>query len=74
VALWESAVRLSPKKARAHNNLGYAYQLSGMREKAIGSYREALRLDGDFRLARGNLAALLEGARPERTGRDPAVP
>ncbi len=74
VALWESTVRLSPQKARAHNNLGYAYQLSGMREKAIGSYREALRLDGDFRLARGNLAALLTGARPERTGRDPAVP
>ena len=61
VALWEATVRLSPHKARAHNNLGYAYQLSGMREKAIGSYREALRLDGDFRLAKGNLEALLGG-------------
>ncbi|MBP2673377.1 MAG: Tetratricopeptide 2 repeat protein [Deltaproteobacteria bacterium] len=60
VALWESTVRLSPAKARAHNNLGYAYQLSGMREKAIASYREALRLDEGFRKARGNLATLSE--------------
>lgn len=65
VALWESTVRLSPAKARAHNNLGYAYQLSGMRGKAIESYREALRLDPGFRLARGNLAALLGGGKPE---------
>jgi tetratricopeptide (TPR) repeat protein len=58
VALWESTVLLSPAKPRAHNNLGYAYQLAGMRDKAIGSYREALRLDGGFRKAKGNLASL----------------
>ncbi len=66
VALWESTARLSPAKARAHNNLGYAYQLSGMRAKAIESYREALRLDAGFRLARGNLEALLREERPAR--------
>jgi hypothetical protein len=67
-ALWESTVRLSPGKARAHNNLGYAYQLAGMREKAIAEYREALRLDRGFRLARGNLEALLGGEEPGRGG------
>jgi hypothetical protein len=69
VALWEDTVRLSPGKARAHNNLGYAYQISGMRERAMASYREALRLDGNFRLAKGNLAALLEEGTPGRGGR-----
>jgi hypothetical protein len=58
VALWEETVRLSPGKPRAHNNLGYAYQLAGMPEKAERSYRETLRLDAGFRVARGNLAAL----------------
>jgi tetratricopeptide (TPR) repeat protein len=58
VALWESTVRLSPGKPRAHNNLGYAYQLAGMPDKAAGAYREALRLDGEFRIARRNLAIL----------------
>ncbi len=66
VALWESTVRLSPAKARAHNNLGYAYQLSGLRGEAIESYREALRLDADFRHARGNLEALLREEGPAR--------
>lgn len=37
-------------------------------ENATRAYREALRLDADFRLARGNLAALLGGAKPERGG------
>jgi hypothetical protein len=58
VALWEETVRLSPGKPRAHNNLGYAYQLAGMPDKAARSYRETLRLDAGFRIARGNLAAL----------------
>jgi hypothetical protein len=58
VALWEETVRLSPGKPRAHNNLGYAYQLAGMPVKAAASYRETLRLDAGFRIARGNLAVL----------------
>ncbi len=58
VALWEETVRLSPGKPRAHNNLGYAYQLAGRPGEAARSYRETLRLDSGFRVARGNLAAL----------------
>ncbi len=58
VSLWESTVRLSPGKPRAYNNLGYAYQLAGMPGKAAGAYREALRLDADFRIAKRNLAGL----------------
>lgn len=73
VALWESTVRLSPAKARAHNNLGYAYQLSGLRGKAIESYREALRLDPGFRIARGNLEALLCEEAPARGGGERTV-
>ena len=63
--MWESVVRLSPEKARAYNNLGYAYQLAGKREKAIASYNEALRLDEGYRLAKRNLEALLSEAAPE---------
>src|SRR5258705_12700901 len=29
IRLWESSVRLAPWNARAHNNLGYAYQVDG---------------------------------------------
>jgi protein O-mannosyl-transferase len=58
VALWEATARLSPGKPRVQNNLGYAYQLAGMPDRAERAYQEALRLDGSFRLARGNLDAL----------------
>lgn len=54
VALWEDTAHRSPGKARVHNNLGYAYSLAGRPDKAIRSYREALRLDPDFALATGN--------------------
>ena len=58
VALWEATVRRSPGKARAHNNLGYAYQLAGLPRDAARSYREAIRLEPGFGIALGNLATL----------------
>jgi len=58
VDFWEDTVRLSPAKPRVHNNLGYAYQLAGLPDKAVRSYREALRIEPGFRLAKGNLATL----------------
>lgn len=58
VDFWEDTVRLSPAKPRVHNNLGYAYQLAGLPDQAIRSYREALRIEPGFRLAKGNLATL----------------
>jgi len=76
VTLWEETARLSPAKARVHNNLGYSYFRSGHPERAIPAYREALRIDPDFALARGNKALaeaqiLLERtAFPPRQGHD----
>jgi len=74
VALWEETVRRSPGSARAYNNLGYAYQLAGMPDEAARCYRESLRLDAGFRIARGNLETLekkreQEQAFPTRGGK-----
>jgi len=53
--LWESAVALSPWNARAHNNLGYAYQLAGRRDDARREYQAALLFDPRHAKARLNL-------------------
>ncbi|MGZ8983579.1 MAG: tetratricopeptide repeat protein [Methylotenera sp.] len=45
VTLWQTAVKLSPNKARVHNNLGYAYFLAGQPDKARQHYLQALALD-----------------------------
>ena len=58
VALWEDTVRKSPGKARAWNNLGYAYDLKGRFREAESAYLQALRIDAGYALARGNLNAL----------------
>jgi tetratricopeptide (TPR) repeat protein len=58
IALWEDTVGKSLRKARAYNNLGYAYFLAGRDEEARASYLMALRLNPEFLLARNNLAAL----------------
>ena len=58
VALWEDTVRKSPGKARAWNNLGYAYQQAGRFREAEPAYLRALRVDPGYALARGNLRGL----------------
>jgi tetratricopeptide (TPR) repeat protein len=58
VALWEDSARKSPGKARAWNNLGYAYQLAGRFRDAETAYLRALRVDPGYALARGNLRDL----------------
>jgi tetratricopeptide (TPR) repeat protein len=58
VSLWESTVRNSPIKARGYNNLGCAYELAGMPEKAVRAYEIALRLDPFHENARANLVRL----------------
>ena len=58
VALWEDTARKSPGKARAWNNLGYAYQQAGRFRDAEAAYLRSLRIDPGYALARGNLRGL----------------
>jgi hypothetical protein len=58
IALWEATVKLSPHKARVHNNLGYAYKLVGRTADARREYTTALRLDPQLIKARYNLERL----------------
>jgi protein O-mannosyl-transferase len=57
-ALWEDSARKSPGKARAWNNLGYAYQQADRFRDAESAYLQALRVDPGYGLARGNLSSL----------------
>lgn len=63
IALWEDTVKKSPEKARVYNNLGYAYALSGMDEKAKNAYLTALSLKPDYQIAKNNLEQLLSKPR-----------
>lgn len=58
IALWEDTARKSPHKARAHNNLGYAYKLAGRTEDARREFTLALQLDPKHIKARYNLEYL----------------
>jgi tetratricopeptide (TPR) repeat protein len=55
VSLWSDTVRLSPNKARPHNNLGHAYALQGDWDQAIDEFRIAAQLDPNYALAQKNL-------------------
>lgn len=58
IALWESTVRLSPNKARVHNNLGYAYWLARRGDDARREFNAALKLEPDNVKAKNNLREL----------------
>ena len=58
VSLWQATVQRSPDKARAWNNLGYAYQLEGDVAAARAAYGRALALDPNYQKARANAASL----------------
>lgn len=45
ISLWEDTARKSPGKARAQNNLGYAYLAAGELLKALERFELALKLD-----------------------------
>jgi tetratricopeptide (TPR) repeat protein len=73
-ALWEDTVRLSPNKARGHNNLGYAYLLEGRNREARDAFRNALRLQPGFAKARGNLADAERNLKQEELLRLQGIP
>lgn len=58
VALWQATAQHSPSKARAWNNLGYAYQQQSDIKAARAAYQRALTLDPDAGRARINLSLL----------------
>jgi hypothetical protein len=63
ISLWEDTVSKSPDKARAYNNLGYAYSLAGRDDEARTAFVEALRLDPGYGKAANNLIRLRAGER-----------
>ena len=58
VALWRSTVSVVPLKPRAWNNLGYALEQAGDISGALTAYKQALRIDPEFSIARRNLYAI----------------
>ena len=59
IAAFQEAIRLDPKHAAAHNNLGVALQDKGDLDGAIAAFQEAIRLDPKYAVAHNNLAWLL---------------
>jgi tetratricopeptide (TPR) repeat protein len=60
MTLWEYTVAKSPNKARAHNNLGYAYLLAQRKAEARRELSVALQLDPQLYQAQYNLRRLDE--------------
>ena len=56
---YRESIRLNPKNADAHYNLGNALAQKGLLKEAITSYREALRTDSDLNAAHFNLGIVL---------------
>jgi Flp pilus assembly protein TadD len=52
-------LRLDPKNVEAHNNLGILFYQLGNTERAIGHFREALRINPGYTDARENLETVL---------------
>jgi hypothetical protein len=59
VALWKDSVEKSPKKARPHNNLGFALESRGDLKQAAAHYLKALRIKPDYADAHYNLGNVL---------------
>ena len=67
---WESALRLKPDFAEAHNNLGLALAQTGKLQEAMRHWESALRLKPDFVEVHNNLgnALLASGKTQEAIG------
>jgi Flp pilus assembly protein TadD len=56
---FQETIRVDPRHAQAHNNLGIALAKQGQTDEAIRHFQEALRLNPDSAEARKNLAIAL---------------
>ncbi len=59
MTLWSETVRLEPRSAMAHYNLGVFSHRKDLNEQAIAYYREAVRLEPGYAKALSSLGALL---------------
>jgi tetratricopeptide (TPR) repeat protein len=59
--LYKATLERNPASWMAHNNLGLWYETHGDHDKALGHYKEALRLRKDYPQAHNNLGLLYEG-------------
>jgi Flp pilus assembly protein TadD len=73
---FQTAIMLAPNVAHLHNNLGYAYLLSGETEQAVKALEEAQRLDPaharsaeNLRMAQAKLATAFPRRSPPRARR-----
>jgi len=53
------AIEIDPKSAKAHNNIGVAFVLSGDNNKAVSEFEEAIKLDPELGKPYINLASIL---------------
>lgn len=60
VAVWSDVIAKSPKKARGHNNLGFALYRSGQVSDSTPHYTEAIQLFPNYHEAHNNLGVSLE--------------
>jgi hypothetical protein len=58
IGMWKDTVEKSPRKARPHNNLGYAYFAKGFIDQAESHFRKAIALDPFYADSHFNLASI----------------
>ena len=74
LALWESAVRVSPKTERARRNLASAYLTAGEIEKAIAQFEAVVSLEETERAKRAGLGLVVKRGEPIGALTAPIIP
>ena len=59
LSIWQSVLKISPDNARAHDNLGNAFQLQGRLDEAVAHYNKALQADANSAAIHNNLGSVL---------------